>query len=245
MNGCVSYDSLLNYKTSEAPPTSPQAIANFQPVLIQTNDILHIKLSGVDPIALQPFTSDQSNGSGGINNPQNLLLDGYLVDSKGTVDLPTLGSVELAGLSLEAAKEKLKTLLSAYFEELPIVNVRLLNFRININGEVKRPGVLTIDNQSINLVEALTMAGDLTDYSQRDSILIIREENGQRNFAYIDLNSASAFTSPYFYLQQNDVVYVRPLKRKRAIVRDPATNIFTWISAITGIAAFILTLTRL
>jgi len=182
---------------------------------------------------------------GGINNAQNLLLNGYLVDSRGEIELPTLGKVKLTGLGLEGAKEKIEQLLDPYFEEIPLVTVRLLNFRINVNGEVGRPGIFNIDNQSVTLLEALSLAGDLTDYSERDSILIIREADGQRRFGYVNLNSAEIFNSPYFYLQQNDVVYVRPAKRKLALVRDPATRIFTWISAITGIAAFVITLTRL
>ena len=244
-SGCVSYNSLLNYNESQALLNSPQVIANFQPLMIQNNDILHIDISGSDPVALDPFSTDQGGAPGGANSPQNLLLNGYLVDSKGDIDLPTLGKVKLVDLTLEQAKEKIEQLLDPYFEELPLVKVRLLNFRINVNGEVTRPGIFNIENQSVTILEALSLAGDLTDYSSRDSILIIREEKGQRSFGYINLNSADAFNSPYFYLQQNDVVYVRPAKTKLAVVRDPATRIFTWISAITGVAAFVITLSRL
>jgi len=248
MSSCVRYHSLLSYDATSPFPMQPQTIANFQPILIQSNDILHIDINGPDPIALSPFSNNQANmggAGGGINNAQNLLLNGYLVDSRGEIELPTLGKVKLTGLGLEGAKEKIEQLLDPYFEEIPLVTVRLLNFRINVNGEVGRPGIFNIDNQSVTLLEALSLAGDLTDYSERDSILIIREADGQRRFGYVNLNSAEIFNSPYFYLQQNDVVYVRPAKRKLALVRDPATRIFTWISAITGIAAFVITLTRL
>ena len=167
-----------------------------------------------------------------------------MVDSKGYVDFPTLGRVELAGLTMEAAREKMLESLKLYFEIPPIVNIRLLNFRINVNGEVGRPGTYTIPNEKVTIIEALTMAGDFTNYSRRDSILIIREAEGQRTFGYVDLNSAEVFNSPYFYLQQNDVIYVRPSKAKVSLVRDPANRVFTWISAITGLAAFIISVSR-
>lgn len=248
MSSCVSYQSLLNYEKAPQLLTTPQTIANFQPILIQTNDILHLDISGPDPIALKPFIKEQSGvpGGGGAGaNPQNLLLNGHLVDSKGAIVLPTLGQIELVGLTLEAAEEKVEQLLDPYFEEIPIVTIRLLNFRVNVSGEVRRPGVFNINNPSVTLLEALSLAGDLTDYSERDSILIIRETEGQRSFGYVNLNSSEIFDSPYFYLQQNDVVYVRPARRKLAIVRDPATRVFTWVSAITGVAAFVITLIRL
>ena len=140
---------------------------------------------------------------------------------------------------------KIQESLAPYFNEPLVINIRLLNFRINVNGEVKSPGTFAITNQTISIIEALTLAGDFTDYSRRDSVLIIREADGKRNFGYINFNSSDIFNSPYFYLQQNDVVYVQPERRKLAIIRDPAQRIFTWISAVTGIAAFVITLTRL
>ncbi len=242
--GCVSYDSLLNYNRTPTFPVEPQLIANYKPIAIQTNDILHIQVSSSEASATEPFEIGGAAAGGNMNNTQGLLMNGFLVDSEGRVDFPTLGQVPVGGLTIQEAKEHILKLLEPYFEQQPIVNIRLLNFRVSVNGEVANPGTFSVLNERLTIVEALTMAGDFTDYSMRDSILIVREANGERSFGYVDFNSASLFTSPYFYLQQNDVVYVRPDKRKVGIVRDPATRIFTWISAFTGVAAFILTLTR-
>ncbi|MEL6635581.1 MAG: polysaccharide biosynthesis/export family protein [Bacteroidota bacterium] len=241
-SGCVSYESLLNYNQQPAIPTEPQLIANYIPITIQTNDILHIQVSSAEVMANEPF--ELAGQTGNANNTQNLLMNGYLVDLEGRVDFPTLGQVAIGGLTIQEAREHLLQLLEPYFEQAPIVNIRLLNFRVSVNGEVNNPGTFNVLNERLTIVEALTMAGDFTDYSMRDSILIVRESAGERSFGYVDFNSAEIFTSPYFYLQQNDVVYIRPDKRKVGIVRDPATRFFTWISAITGVAAFIITVTR-
>lgn len=245
LNSCVTHDSLLNFEQSPGIPKVPVAIANYKTVVIQNEDILHINISGADPIALAPFNPDQSTIGGGAASAQNILLNGYLVDSEGMIDFPTIGQVKAAGKNLEEIKKSIVSKLNVFFSNPPIVNVRLLNFRINVNGEVGNPGIFAINNQSVNAIEALTMAGDFTDYSRRDSVLVIREIEGQRTFGYLDFNSSEIFSSPYFYLKQNDVIYVQPSKNKLAIVRDPINRVITLISAVTGIAAFIITLTRL
>ncbi len=239
LSSCVSYDSLLNYEEAPEVPSEPQTISNYKPIRIQTNDILSIKVNSVDPVAAAPFALDGGVGAN-ANNTQVLLLNGYLVDDEGYIDFPTIGSLKLGGLTMKQAKQEVLTKLQPYFETLPIVNIRLLNFNIHINGEVGAPGLINVMNQRITIVEAMTLAGDFTDYSQRDSILIIRELDGERSFGYIDFNSPDLFNSPYFYLQQNDVIYVRPLPRRRFAVADPITRVFSIVSGATGIVAFVI-----
>jgi len=244
-SSCVTYESILNYENPPNPSTAPQAIANYQPIRIQPNDVLYIKINSLEEAA-QPF---ELNGSAGgrigaaANNPQALLISGYLVNQEGYIDFPTLGKMQLGGLTMEEAKTKLLNHLDIYFEVPPIINIRLLNFNVNINGEVSAPGAISVPTERITIVEAITLAGDFTDYSRRDSILIVRESDGERSFGYVDFNSPQIFESPYFYLQQNDVIYVRPLPRKTVILRDPIARYFTWISAGTGLALFILNIT--
>lgn len=232
---CYKYTDLLNYH--QAPlPASPQAIENFKPLVIQPNDILRIQISSSSPVASEPFNAASSG--------ENSLLDGYLVDANGNVELPTLGTMNLENLSLEEAKTKILQALKPYFTETPIVNIRLLNFKINVNGEVGSPGTFNVSNNRMTMIEAITLAGDFTPYSRRDSILIIRESDEVRSFGYIDFTSSEVFESPYFYLQQNDVIYVKPSKAKTTTVRDPASRVFPYVSIITGLTAIFLSLYR-
>ncbi len=226
-------------------PYPEQAIDNYQPIVIQTNDILHIRLSSSNEVAAQPFQM-QGNGlaAGGGNNTQGLLINGYLVSLEGTINYPTIGAVKLGGLTTQEAKEALLEKLRPYFTEEPIIDVRLLNFNVSVNGEVNQPGTFTIPNERVTVLEAINLAGDFTSYSRRDSIMIIREDGKNRTFGYVDFNSPAIFRSPYFYLRQNDVVYVQPLRHKVVTVQDPLTRAFAWISAATGIAAFVITITR-
>ncbi len=237
LNGCVSYSGLLNYNEAPSIPTAPQAITNYQPILIQTSDILQLSISSLDPLATAAF-------SGGAAGEGGQTASGFVVSSDGTIDLPTLGSVKVEGLRIEEAKTKIVELLQPYFKQAPIVNLRLLNFKVNVNGEVRSPGTFTVNNDRLTIIEAVTLAGDFTSYSRRDSILIIRENNGMRSFGYINFNSSDVFNSPYFYLQQNDVVYVQPEKTKVGSIRDPVSRFLPWVSAIASLTAIVITLTR-
>ncbi len=230
---CTSYQALLNYGESQRIPKEPQAINNYRPITVQANDILSIRVSSTNPIVAEPFNLSGEEGSG------------YLVNSEGYIDFPTIGKIQLKGLEIEAVKTKIIASLAPYFEENPIVQVRLTNFRVNVNGEVGSPGTFTSDTERLTVIDAITLAGDFTNYSARDSILIIREENGMRSFGYIDFSSPDLFNSPYFYLQQNDVLYVKPNKTVVSTVRDPATRFIPWIGAAVSLVALLISLRRL
>jgi len=245
LGSCTSYKSLLNYNEIPRIPQGPQAITNFQPIVIQPNDLIRINISSLDKDAASPFslsggTVDQQGGNTGASSG----FDTYLVSSNGDIDFPTVGKIRLKGLQIEEAKEKILSLLNPYFKQAPIVQLRLTNFKVNVNGEVNRPGSFQVSNDRVTIIEAVTLAGDFTNYARRDSILIIREQDGVRDFGYVTFNSAEIFSSPYFYLQQNDVVYVQPDKTKVAAVRDPANRFLPWISAIVSVIALSITVSR-
>jgi polysaccharide export outer membrane protein len=229
---CIKYKDIISYENSPGIPTTPQQITNFKPVVVQPNDILQISVSSLSELAAAPFNSGGDEGGG------------YLVDANGNIELPTLGTIQLENLTIEEVKEKLKKALAPYFSEAPIVNVRLANFKINVNGEVGKPGIFNVPNGRMTMIEAITLAGDFTSYSRRDSILVVREFNNERTFGYIDFNSAAAFESPYFYLQQNDVIYIKPSKYKTTTIRDPATRILPFVSLATGVGALLFTIFR-
>ena len=183
-------------------PEGNQTIENAAPLLIQANDILSISLSSRNQEALAPFKVDRTAEEYNTS-------DQYLVNREGDIEFPTIGKIQVKGLEIEAVKQKIVNSLNPYFIQAPIVKIQLTNFRVNVNGEVREPGSFVIDNARLTIIEAITMAGDFTRYAQKDSVLVIREQNGIRAFGYVDFNSADIFTSTYFYLRQNDVVHVR------------------------------------
>jgi polysaccharide biosynthesis/export protein len=164
-------------------------------------------------------SSSSSAQSGGTPNFSPSLTQssapGYLVDASGTIEFPLLGTVKIAGLTTSQARDTLINKLKFYLKE-PTVNVRFLNYRISVMGEVLHPGVYVIPNETITLPEALSLAGDLTIFGKRENVLVIRDENGKKVFGRIDLNSREVFSSPYYYLHVSDLVYVEPNKGRVA-----------------------------
>jgi len=232
---CTKYTTLVNYDEAPKFPSEPQAISNYKPIKIQANDILQIRIAAQDMVVVQPFTF--SGSEDGVNE--------YLVDGDGFIDFPTIGKIEVRGLEIEEIKTKISGLLKPYFQQLPIVQLRLTNFKVNVNGEVRRPGSFTIPNSRVTLIDAITYAGDFTSYSSRDSILIIRERDGMRSFGYVNFNSPDVFNSEYFYMQQNDVVYVKPNKGIINSVRDPSSRFLPWLSGAVSLVALILSIRRI
>ena len=147
--------------------------------------------------------------------------------------------MQIGGLSKEEAKEKLVEQLEEYLKD-PIVNIRYLNYRVTVIGEVNRPSTFTIPSEKINILEALGMAGDMTAYGKRENVLIIREEEGERTMTRVNLNNKELLNSPYFFLQQNDVVYVEPDRLKQVNASTNARTI-SIITAITSLAIVIAT----
>ncbi len=197
---------------------------------IQPGDILSIPIGSLNPVAssfFNPYSSTpvasendlintQSAASG--NNTSALSqtnAPGYLVDAEGKISLPLLGVVKLAGLTTSEARDTLKNRLGFYLKD-PTVNVRFLNYKISVMGEVARPSVYVIPNETITITEALSLAGDMTIFGKRDNVLVIRNVNGKQVFGSVNLNSRDIFHSPYYYLHSNDIVYVEPGKGKIA-----------------------------
>ena len=230
LSSCVSYDSLVNYYKEPGIDQLSASIQNYNPVVILANDRVSIQISSNEPTAIAPFVAETNNG--------------YLVDQDGFINMPTIGRVAIANLTIPAANSKILELLNPYFEEEPIVDVQLTNFKISVSGEVGAPGIYNVPSTRITIIEAIIRAGDFTSFSQRDSVLVIREDKGERLFGYVDFNSAEVFTSPYFYLKQNDVLYVRPNKTKLSNVRNPATNYLPWISTVVSILSLTVIILR-
>ena len=247
--GCVSHEELISFKPLDPVTLSPQQIENTTNLTVQSEDLLRITVSSLNPEAAEPFNQSQEdsqqrnqNGSGGGSSLQMELTTGYFVDDAGYIDFPVLGSLDVGGLTLSEIKEMIAGRLADGYLKDPVVNVRFLNFKVTILGEVNTPGLLRLSNKRVTLLEALGMAGDLTDYANRTNVLIMREDNGERTFARLNLQNEDIFSSPYFYLEQNDVIYVEPIEARVATVADPLQRIVGYASAALSLVSIIIAL---
>jgi polysaccharide export outer membrane protein len=180
--------------------------------VIQKNDILNIAVSSLNPDATAIF-----NMAPTVNTNSGTQLNGYLVSDDGFIQFPVLGNIKAAGLTKNELKQFItKSLLDKKQLVDPIVSVRFINFKVTVLGEVKNPTVINVPNEKISLLEAIGLAGDLTIYAKRDNVLVIREEGESKVIKRLNLNSNELFSSPYYYLKANDVVYAEPNKSKVA-----------------------------
>jgi polysaccharide export outer membrane protein len=188
--------------------------------VIKIGDLLMITVNTSTPEAALPFnlplvpSGESSRTYSGGNNTYlsyGLSMQNYLVDAEGYLFFPVIGKIKVAGMTKTALTNYIKeSVYPLYITEEPIVLIRFANFKVSVIGEVLRPGSFAIDNEKISLLEALALAGDMTIYGRRNSLLLIREQNGHRESIRIDMRDKNLVNSPYFYLQQNDVIYVEP-----------------------------------
>jgi len=233
------------YGVPSGPIVSTMAVPES---IIQKNDILNIVVSDLNPTATAMFnqTKDENNNQAAEPGKD---LSGYLVDTDGNIHFPLLGLIKAEGLTKNQLKEKIRKLSIDKKVLLdPIVSIRFVNFRVTVLGEVGRPTVIPIPNEKISLLEALGLAGDLTIYGNRSNVMVIREEivagkPEQRSIARLNLNSAEIFTSPYYYLQSNDIVYVEPSKTKVASTSTAVLWLPVIFSALS-LAAIVITNTN-
>lgn len=216
---CASYKNVPYFQDLQANITKEQ-IRNYRPLIIQPGDILAIHASSKSPQADAIFNSnaeykldDPTNSADNLETIQKNTATGYLVDSAGYINVPYIGSTKVAGLTTRDVILLLQPKLSDYLKD-PIINVRIQNFKISVFGDVQKPGIYDVQNETITLTEALSLAGDLNITGIRNNILLIREHNGAREFVHIDLTSKNLFSSPYYYLKNNDQIYVQPNRAK-------------------------------
>ncbi len=215
------------------------SIENQLDPTIQPLDILNIVVSTLNPESNLLFNSGvMTNMSvqGGQIAPTRNSEDGYRVDKNGFINFPVLGKISLGGLTIEKATDKMTELLQKEAKN-PIVNIKLQNFKITLIGEVNAPSTYPVPIERINLIQAIGMAGDLTIFGRRDNVLLIREIGGERTTARLDITSKELFDSPYYYLQQNDIIYVQPTKAKTE-QGSLARNNFSIALSIISILSF-------
>lgn len=213
-------------------------------IRIEPGDELFIQVSSTVPGASAPYNlpvATPSKAGSDKNIDQGKVLT-YTVDKQGFINFPVLGKLKVEGLTLDELSEKIKELISNDVTD-PTVTVEMMNFVVNVGGEVLRPGRIGINSRRFSILDALAQVGDLTPYGKRESVLIIREEDGKRTHARLNLNDANVLNSPYFFLKQNDYIYVEPNEIKEEDSRvsnttsqrlQVASIILTTVSLITS-----------
>ncbi|AOZ98529.1 polysaccharide biosynthesis/export family protein [Flavobacterium commune] len=235
---CTPKKNILYYQNIDEMAS---AKLNSYEIRIQPDDLLQINISAEDPKITAPFNLNPVNviGEGGQVTSKSAVND-YLVDAYGYIDFPELGKLKLSGMTRSEVLALFKKKISAYIKN-PIITVRLQNFKVAVQGEVGGPGVFTVASDRITLIEALTMAGDLKTTANRKNILVIREIDGVKSYFRVDVTKADFINSPYYYLAQNDVIYVEP---KNRTLSPDVTLVTTISSLLVTFVSFILVITK-
>ncbi len=202
-------------KVQSEDTTSFQANKRDADYKIQTKDNLYVRVFALDEKAYLFFNKQSGTGSyNDFANDASIYLNSYSVNAEGKIDFPIVGTVYVKGLTVMQVKTILQQLIGEYLKETTVV-VKLVNFRITMVGEVMRPGEFTIYKDDLNVFEALALGGDMTEFANRSRVALIRQVNGGSQVHYLDLTSNKILSSPYYYLQPNDIIYVSPLGYKR------------------------------
>ena len=233
LNSCVTTEKAVYFNNIQNKEFADISII---PV-IQKNDVLSISVSSLNTEATVIFNTPNQSGN---SNSQITQITGYLVNDDGEIVFPILGKLKVTGLTekqfsqnLAAALNEKKLLVD------PIVNIRIINFKVTVLGEVARPTVVPVPNEKISMLEAIGMAGDMTLYAKRDNVLLIRVENGKKVTRRIDLNSSNFLESPFYYLKTNDIIYVEPNKAKVATTGRSQQVLPIALSVLTLVAIII------
>ena len=210
--------------------------------VIHPDDLLSIVVSCDDLESAVPFNTPMIGLGREIGSSSQQLPRGYLVDKAGEIDFPVLGKLKVIGISRNELAEMLKEKLSVYLKN-PIVTIQFQNFKVTVLGEVKNPGCYKVTSERVSILDALGMAGDLQINGKRKNVLVMREQGDEKVFARVDLTSSDYIDTPFFYLQQNDVVYVEPNKG-RILGGNAGTLVPYVLSSLSTLIAVISLMTR-
>ncbi|EIA10227.1 polysaccharide biosynthesis/export family protein [Flavobacterium frigoris] len=229
---CASRKDVVYYQNIDG--LANQKISSYE-IKLQPDDLLTIIVSAEDPEIAMPFNLKSIS----VQNPGKLdasigqqTMQLYLVDADGFIEFPVLGKIKVSGFSRSEVLQMLQQKVGVYIKN-PIINLRIMNFKVSVQGEVTSPGTYNVASERITLIEALTLAKDLTIYGKRNNILIIREIDGVISYNRVDITNADFINSPFYYLAQNDVVYVEPNKNRiNGAAIGPNTGVIISISSL-------------
>ncbi len=219
---------------------------------IKPKDALHITVHTTDPNVSAPFNltiQRHVGGDGSLAASGSGLLQSYLVDNDGTINFPIIGRLKVVGLTKNECETLIESKIAPYLakDEKPVVTVRMASFRITLLGDFSSSRVVNVTTEKMSLLEAIASGGDLTLYGKRENVLLIREDaTGKKNIHRIDLTDANFINSPYYYVQQNDVIYVQPnsTKAKQSALGQSVTIWFSFISIATSVASLLVNILR-
>lgn len=236
---CVSTQKSVYFNNLSDTVIAPVK-GNFEPV-IHKSDVLQIVVSSMNPEDAIVFNTPSVASTGAAGG--GLQVTGYLVSEQGFIEYPVLGQVKAAGLTKDQLSVYLRDELNnRKLMKDPVVSIRFLNYRVTVLGEVGNPGVISINNEKMSILEALGMAGDITINGKKENVLLVRDIDGQRVIKRLNLNSNDILSSPYYYLQSNDVVYVEPTKSR---VANASGNRQTISIILSSVSLFVIILDRL
>ncbi|WP_230406996.1 polysaccharide biosynthesis/export family protein [Pontibacter cellulosilyticus] len=226
---CITKKELVYMQNEKLKKNTPTNFTTpYKEYELQPNDVLSIKVISNQPELSNAFNIIDPNNAFGISGPSSLYLSGYSIDKDGKIMLPTLGELKVSGLSVAQVQNLIQRNLDKYFNDATVV-VKLISFKISVLGEVRTPGYYYVYNEQANLLEALSMAGDLTQGANRENLKLIRQKPGGTEVILLDLKDPNLVQSQYYFLKPNDVLYVEP--RKTQIRRD---NLIV-VSTILGV----------
>jgi len=232
-SACNSYKKATYFQDLNRESATKEPIQNFSPITIQPEDVLSISISSLNPESSAIFNFASNNAGSPVESSS-----GYTVDQNGEIQLPVIGSMQVANLTTAQVREKIQGKLQPYLKQ-PVVIAKLVNFKISIIGDVGNPGLFSVQSERLSVPEALSLAGDLNITAIR-RLIIIREQNGEREYIPVDLRSKNVFNSPYYYLKNNDIIYAEAGKSKFASL-DPTYQRITLLLSIASVAGIFLT----
>lgn len=246
LSSCATNKNLAYFQDVSRSTVTTESAEPFIPVTIQPLDILAINISSLNADASAVYnhgvvSNNVTTVTGAVD--ATAAATGYLVDKSGNIQMPILGNIKAAGLTIPEFKQSLINLLLKTLKE-PYVTASISNFKVTVMGDVGAPRVLRVQNDRLNLTDAITLSGDLNITAVRSNILLIREQNGKRSYIPINLNSKDIFNSPYYYLKNNDIIYVTPGKYKSNLAKEDFTRNFGIVSGLLSIGLAIIYLIR-
>ncbi|WP_028896551.1 polysaccharide biosynthesis/export family protein [Prevotella sp. HUN102] len=243
ITGCGSTKKFTYFQNIDS--ISLAASKGLYDARIMPKDELTILVQTTDPLTSKPFNIQQQTTGGGNEKR----VAGYLVDNDGYINFPIVGKIHVGGLTKNECEDLIKSKIQPYLArtENPLVAVRTSSYRVTVTGEVNSPGVIPVATEKMSIVEALAEAGDLTVYGKRDNIMLIREDaTGEKHNVRLNLNDANLINSPYYYLQQNDIIYVQPqkVKARNAFFGSNSSILFSLVGLASTVSSLLITIFR-
>ena len=249
LSGCGSTKNVAYFQNADS--ISLAASKMLYEAKIMPKDELTITVITTDPKVAMPFNLAVSNtiGTSGQLSSSQGSLQGYLVDNNGNIEFPVVGTLHVGGLTKKQAEDLVKSKIKPYLadSENPIVTVRMASYHVSVIGEVTKPGIISVPQEKMSVLEALAQAGDLTIYGKRDNVLLIRQDaEGEKHTYRMNLNDANIINSPFYYLQQNDIIYVEPnkVKAQNSSIGSSTTLLMSGLSILTSIASLVVNILR-